>query len=64
MTNMEEEIINFIENKNDIYINIDNNISIKKIYDLLTNNIIYEPTNIIENHYLGFYYDKVKYNPD
>jgi hypothetical protein len=50
---MEQELINFIRNKNSIYIKIKDKNSIEKIYNLLINSIIYEPNNILENHYLA-----------
>jgi hypothetical protein len=59
---MEQAIIKLIESKNNNYVNIINETSIKKIYELLINHIIYVPENIIENHYLGWYYDKIENN--
>jgi hypothetical protein len=44
---MEQQIIKFIENNKYVYININNEESIKQIYKLLINNIIYEQKNII-----------------
>jgi TPR repeat protein len=61
---MEQQIINFIKSKNNIYIDINDKISIEKIYNLLINDIIYEPINSLENHYLGWYYDKIRENED
>jgi hypothetical protein len=61
---MEQQIIDFIKNKSNVYVDIDNEESIEKIYKLLINNIIYEPTNAIENHYLGWYYAKIKQDYD
>jgi hypothetical protein len=61
---MEQQIINFIKNKNNVHIDIENEDSIKKIYELLINDIIYDPINIIENYYLGWYYCKVKQEYD
>ena len=42
------------------YITIDNELSIKKIHLLLINNNIYEPSNITEINYLGWYYQYTK----
>ena len=56
---MEKEIKNFIEDYGSIYIKINDEQSIKKIYDLLINNIIVEPINDIEYLYFGFYYQEV-----
>jgi TPR repeat protein len=61
---MEDQIKKFIQNHNNTYFLIEDKSSIKKIYDLLINNIIYEPENIIENYYLGLYYDQIKKNYD
>jgi TPR repeat protein len=61
---MEEQIINFINSKYQIYLNINNEDSIKKIYDLLINTKIFEPINAIENHYLGWYYCIINKNYD
>jgi hypothetical protein len=51
---MEEQINTFLKNinKNHNYINKDDK-STQKIYELLINNIIYEPENVDEIHYLG-----------
>jgi TPR repeat protein len=53
---MEQQIITYIKSINCEYLLIEDPNSIIKIKNLLINNIIYEPENNIENHYLGFYY--------
>ena len=42
------------------YITIDNSLSIKKIYLLLVNNVSYEPSNVTEMIYLGWYYQDIQ----
>jgi TPR repeat protein len=61
---MEQQIINFLKTKNNSYVDIEDEKSIKKIYELLINNIIYEPINVIENHYLGWYCCNINKNYD
>jgi hypothetical protein len=56
---MEQQIIDLIQSKFNTYNIISNEISIEKIYNLLINNIIYDPTNTIENYYLGWYYEMI-----
>ena len=49
---------------NSLYIAIDNELSIKKIHLLLTNNNIYKPSNGIEISYLGWFYQYIEKNYD
>jgi hypothetical protein len=61
---MEQQIINYLNNISHAYIDINNEHSIEKIYNLLINDIMFEAENIIENHYLGWYYGNVTKNYD
>ena len=46
------------------YTPIDNELSIKKIYSLLVDNNIYEPSNVTEMIYLGYYYEEIEKDDD
>lgn len=43
-----------------IYVPIYNNTSLNNIYELFANNIIFEPTHIVDHVYLGIYYDIIQ----
>ena len=45
---------------NCLYIAINDSFSIKKIRSLLVDNNIYEPSNVTEIHYLGWYYEYIE----
>ena len=49
---------------NSSYIAIDDELSIKKIHLLLVNYNIYEPSNVIEMIYLGWYYREIEKDYD
>ncbi len=46
----------YFKNRGRIYIKIDDEISLNKIYELFINKVMFEPINDIETFYLGRYY--------
>ena len=66
-TNIDQYINNIkdvVKRYNCGYTLIDNELSIKKICLLLINNNIYEPSNVTEIIYLGWYYEYIEKDYD
>ena len=61
---LEDQIINYFESKKEVYVKIDDEASIIKIYNLLINKILFEPTSELEFYYLGYYYQGIEVNQD
>ena len=59
---MEESIKDFVLKLDYSYVQINDHISINKIYNLFYNKIIYDTDNDTEQLYLGFYYEKIEKN--